>query len=58
MHIEGNYSPISLLHHANLLGPSDITAILVAITLFSPFGSALTRTKDMPSDSTTLLAAL
>ncbi|KYG49532.1 hypothetical protein M433DRAFT_299400 [Acidomyces richmondensis BFW] len=43
---EGNHGPISLLHHANLLGPSVLIAILVAVTLFSPFGSALAGTKD------------
>ncbi|KYG39990.1 hypothetical protein M433DRAFT_9454 [Acidomyces richmondensis BFW] len=43
---EGNHGPISLLHHANLLGPSVLIAILVAVTLSSPFGSALAGTKD------------
>ncbi|KYG40351.1 hypothetical protein M433DRAFT_160543, partial [Acidomyces richmondensis BFW] len=43
---EGNHGPISLLHYANLLGPSVLIAILVAVTLSSPFGSALAGTKD------------
>ncbi|KYG40044.1 hypothetical protein M433DRAFT_9368 [Acidomyces richmondensis BFW] len=43
---EGNHGPISLLHHANLLGPPVLIAILVVVTLSSPFGSALAGTKD------------